>query len=152
MIEVWFHPASAGARTAESLGLVPGKPVTWTFALQYHDDVFPSTQKQERPREVVTELFRLIDEQKLWPFVAYNMQVPIAGDLDARIRQAIDTGVQPSEILRSFAAGNPWRMQKLCQAIGAPYSNDHEANARAVLEWCRLKAVDRKAGPEEKAP
>ena len=138
-IEVWFHPASAGARTAESLGLVPGKPVTWTFALQYHDDVFPSTQKQERPREVCVELFRLIDAQGLWAFIATNMQVPIAGDLDERIGKAIDTGVQPSEILRSFDAGSPWRMQKLCQAVGATYSNDR-------------KAVDRKAEPEKKAP
>ncbi len=149
MIEVWFHPPSAQPRTAESLGYGknegPG-PIssTWTFTLVYHDDVFPATQKQEIPRDVYAELLRLVEEQKLWQYVATNYLVPVAGDLDARLRQAVDTGIQPSELLRYFDSGNTWKMQKLCAAVGARYTNDPAANVKAVLDYCSRKAAARK--------
>ena len=144
-IEVWFHPPSAAPARAESLGYVPGKPLTWKFSLVYHDDVFPATQKQEVSRAQYVELLRLIDEQKLWQYVAMNCLVPVAGDLDTRTRQAIDTGIQPSELLGNFDTGNTWRMQKLCGAVGARWSNDHAANAKAVLDWCARRAEAGKA-------
>ena len=138
-IDVWFHPPSSALAKAESLGYAPGKPITWKFTLAYHDDVFPATQARELTRPVYTELLRLIDEQKLWQYVAMNYLVPISGDLDTRIRQAIDTGIQPSEILANFDTGNAWRMQKMCTAVGKPYSKDHAANVKAVLDYCSSK-------------
>jgi hypothetical protein len=172
-IDILFHPPMSGARAAKDAGLVPGKPLVFKFTLWYHDEVFPAMQKQELPREVYTEFLRLIDEQGLWQYVAYNYLVPMEGDqkiredrakeyghpiteknLDVRIRQAIDTGVQPSELLLYFDTGNTWKMQKLCAAIKAPYSaKDHEANVKAVLDFCAKRAEDRKAGkPVEPTP
>ncbi len=138
-IEVWFHPLSSAPATAESLGYAPGKAVSWKFTLVTHDDVFPAIRRQEVARPVYTQLLKLIDEQKLWQYVAMNYLVPIGGDLDARIRMAIDTGIQPSEILAYFDTGNTWKMQLLLKAVGAPYAKDHDANVKAVLDWCAAK-------------
>jgi hypothetical protein len=139
-VEIWFHPPTSAPVTAESLGCAPGKTVSWKFTLAVHADVFPALRKQELTRPAYAQLLKLIDEQKLWQYVAMNYLVPISGDLDTRIRLAIDTGIQPSEILDAFDSGNTWRMQVLCKAVGAPYSKDHDANIKAVLDYCRGKA------------
>ncbi len=62
----------------------------------------------------------------------------------ASLRQAVDTGIQPSELLRYFDSGNTWKMQKLCAAVGARYTNDPAANVKAVLDYCSRKAAARK--------
>ncbi len=157
-IDVWFHPPAAGARRPESLGLLPGKPVTWKFTLAYHDDVFPAAHRPELAREAYAELLRLVDAQGLWAYVADNYRIRAtppgprvpsgrgAGDLDERVRRAIDTGIAPSELLRAFDSGDAWRMKRLCAAVGATHSDDHAANVKAVLDWCIRQAKEEPKG------
>ena len=149
MIVVYFHPPMSPARPAKDVGLVPGKQTTWKFTLHYHDDVVPATVKQELSREDYVELLRTLEEVKSWMIVANICEVPLEGDLDMRITRTLETGIQPSNLLRVL--GNGWRMRGLCARMGIPHNpKDIEANVTAILDKYRNKPEQRTtpANPE----
>ncbi len=66
--------------------------------------------------------------------LSYSFRVRRDDTTEDKVRQTIDSGFQPSDIVFILNEGNGWKLSRLCEKLGVPFRrDDREATIREAL-------------------